>query len=1196
MRLQRRLSWFVCVLLILVGLPAQAQVLISQVYGGGGNSGGQYRNDFIELFNAGNATVSLSGWSVQYASSSGTTWQVTALSGSLAPGQYLLVQEAAGSNTAAPALPTPDVAGTIAMSASSGKVALSNGIVALSGACPAAQNLVGFGSANCPTPTATLSNTTAARRKTEGCTNSGANNADFDVLAPAPRNRASASNPCSGGGLPSDPTATASASPSSVQVGEATLLRVTVVPGQNPASTGIVVIADLSPIGGSATQALYDDGSHGDTLAGDNIFSVSATVAAGTASGSKNIGIGVGDDQLRSASLVLSLSVVELLPIHGVQGNGLQSPYIGQTVVVEGIVTARKSNSFFLQSADADADGNAATSEAIVIFTGSAPSSAAAVGNRVRVLGKVAEFVSSSNPHQLSLTELTAPSLSLISTGNALPAAVEITAALANASGPIDQLERLEAMRVRIPALNVVAPVAAFVNEANATSTSNGVFFGVVPGVDRPFREPGVGALDTTTFPAGVNPPVFDTNPERIRVQSTGQTGAPVLGADVGDTLSGLIGVLDYGFGAYSVLPDPSAGIAVTPGSTATAVSMAKGSEITIGGFNLQRFFDEVNAAGISDPVLTPTALANRLKKTANAICGYVRTPDILGVVEVENLDILGRLATRINTGDTLFPGSCASNPQYAAFLEEGNDVGGIDVGFLISSAEVAPGVPRVQVLEMTQLGKDVIFANPDGTTSLLNDRPSMLLRARVNQANGAHYNVTVIVNHLRSLSGVNSTDAGGNGWATDGARIRAKRAAQAKYLAEIVHARQTANPGERLVLLGDFNAFEFNDGYTDSMGVITGREAGPTEVLNYVDSPITTPLTNMAELSAAGDRYSFSFDGNAQSLDHMVVNQALLDTTAGVRAEHARINADFGEDNYGDFTVPVRVSDHDPVVLFLSESSFATADLAASVIAADSSVVIGQDVGFGVGVGNGGPDAAAPVTLDLSINAAVSGLDVQPAAGWNCSSPAVAGNLTTVRCTIASLASAATGSFVVIAPTTQELGGQTLTLSAQISSPMTDLATLNNSASAGVQVTASADLAAKVLAPRGPLLSHKLAVFAIGVANDGPHAGHGAVLAIAVNGPQAVVSAIAADGFSCANATDTATLSTWTCSTDEWYAAGRADGITVTVNPYYAADRSALSVGASFNSTTTDPTPGNNASAAALRVVGPPGASATVH
>ena len=97
-------------------------VVISQVYGGGGNSGATLKNDFIELFNRGSAAIDVSAWSVQYASMLGTSWQRTNLSGSIAPGQYYLVQEAAGAGGTTN-LPTPDATGTIAMSATAAKVA-----------------------------------------------------------------------------------------------------------------------------------------------------------------------------------------------------------------------------------------------------------------------------------------------------------------------------------------------------------------------------------------------------------------------------------------------------------------------------------------------------------------------------------------------------------------------------------------------------------------------------------------------------------------------------------------------------------------------------------------------------------------------------------------------------------------------------------------------------------------------------------------------------------------------------------------------------------------------------------------------------------------------------------------------------------------------------------------------------------------
>src|SRR5207247_2434199 len=99
-------------------------LVISQAYGGGGNSGSTYTNDFIEVYNRGTSTVNLAGWSVQYNSATATgTWQVTNLSGSIAPGHYFLVQESNGTGGTTP-LPTPDAAGTIAMSGTNAKVAL----------------------------------------------------------------------------------------------------------------------------------------------------------------------------------------------------------------------------------------------------------------------------------------------------------------------------------------------------------------------------------------------------------------------------------------------------------------------------------------------------------------------------------------------------------------------------------------------------------------------------------------------------------------------------------------------------------------------------------------------------------------------------------------------------------------------------------------------------------------------------------------------------------------------------------------------------------------------------------------------------------------------------------------------------------------------------------------------------------------
>ena len=202
----------------MVGLtsPAGAQVVISQVYGGGGNSGATLKNDFIELFNKGTSPASLAGWSVQYTSTTGTAWSVSTIGAgkTIAAGGYFLIQQAAGTG-GTQNLPTPDETGTLALSGTNGKVALSNANTALGGAAPSGgsvQDIISYGPASTPTegtPTAVLSNTTAALRNAAGCDDSGNNSNDFTIGAPNPRNSTTATIVCGSGGGGGTPVAAA---------------------------------------------------------------------------------------------------------------------------------------------------------------------------------------------------------------------------------------------------------------------------------------------------------------------------------------------------------------------------------------------------------------------------------------------------------------------------------------------------------------------------------------------------------------------------------------------------------------------------------------------------------------------------------------------------------------------------------------------------------------------------------------------------------------------------------------------------------------------------------------------------------------------------------------------------------------------------------------------------------------------------
>jgi cysteine-rich repeat protein len=221
----RRFAAVSGVLLVVMVLskPLAAEVVVSQIYGGGGNAGALLKLDFVELFNRGAAAVPLDGWSLQYASATAATWQGTALAGALQPGAYYLVQLGGGTGGSVD-LPPPDAIGTTNMSAAAGKVALVAGTTLLSAACPndaGVQDFVGYGGANCFEGAGAApagSNTAALLRRDAGCADTDDSAADFETASPLPRNQSSPLHPCLTGpasATPADtPTHTATSSPS----------------------------------------------------------------------------------------------------------------------------------------------------------------------------------------------------------------------------------------------------------------------------------------------------------------------------------------------------------------------------------------------------------------------------------------------------------------------------------------------------------------------------------------------------------------------------------------------------------------------------------------------------------------------------------------------------------------------------------------------------------------------------------------------------------------------------------------------------------------------------------------------------------------------------------------------------------------------------------------------------------------------
>lgn len=560
--------------------------------------------------------------------------------------------------------------------------------------------------------------------------------------------------------------------------------------------------------------------------------------------------------------------------IYQIQGAGSASPFDGDTVITEGnIVTAVGPDGFAMQTPSSRSDGDINTSDGIFVFTGNAPGVAA--GDLVNVTGTVDEF--------FGFTEFTSgPMVEIIGSGLELPAAV-VFDALTPSSDPTApscaiEFECYEGMLVSIANGTVTGPNQRFgtdpLAEVHITADSQ-----------RTFREPGI------ENPGIVGLPVWDGNPEVFELDPD-KLGLPNQEIPAGSSFSAT-GVIGYEFGGYELWPSS---LTVTPAPLPQRVRKPRWWETSVGSLNLFRLFDDVDdAPGVNalgettddDATISTEEYQRRLVKLASYIVNNMRTPDVLGVQEVESLKVLQDLAAEINT----------LNPwaQYRAFVIEGNDIGTIDVGFLVRKWRVF--FPRVE-----QLGSDETYLLPDTQElDLLHDRPPLVLHGWV-----GFMPISVMVVHNRSLGGIEGSD---------GERVRAKRFEQAQSIAQKVQDLQSQRRSRNLVVIGDFNAFEFSDGYVDAVGHIRG-DFEPADALISGTDLVNPNLMNQVWSLPDDERYSFIFRGNAQTLDHALTSAALDFRVRGL--QYARGNADAAVDLINDEATLLRSSDHDGFVLYV--------------------------------------------------------------------------------------------------------------------------------------------------------------------------------------------------------------------------------------------------------------------------------------
>ena len=594
-----------------------------------------------------------------------------------------------------------------------------------------------------------------------------------------------------------------------------------------------------------------------------------STPAGGKAYQSAAAGGNSGNDIASPGGTLPEPPTPTALTIPEIQGAAHTSPYLGELVETDGIVTAVDSNAFYLQ--DPTGDGDTATSDAIVVFSGSR---VVAVGDDVTVVGTVSEFTpGGAATRNLSTSQISLGSFTVNSAGNALPAATMIGtggripptevidddafASFDQDDDGIDFYESMEAMLVTVKAPTAVAGTTRF-----------GELWTVPDGVDA-----------TSVSERGtMNISLEDFNPERVQIdEDSGVANITFPFEDTGASFGDITGVVGYSFGNFEVIPtgefaDTTVPSTLEPETTELA---AGGNHLAVASFNVLNL-DPNDFDGDQD------IADGRFDAIAAQIVDNLGTPDVVALQEVQD--------------------------------NNGSDGGGITAADVtlqtLVDAIVNAGGPSYEFIDNTFIGNNTSGGQPEGnirTAYLYNpDRvvkvgPSSTISDQ--SPTGAFFgarlplvqvfqfrgnDVTVVNNHFSSKGGSaplygtaqNSTerqeDVTVNGSLDE-------RQVQSAAVKDFVDDLLATDPDADMIVLGDLNEFEFI-----------------SPVLSLAES-----LTNLTMQLPPDERYTFIFDGNSQSLDHILVSDG-LNAVAEFDAVH--VNAEYA-------AVRTRASDHDPLV-----------------------------------------------------------------------------------------------------------------------------------------------------------------------------------------------------------------------------------------------------------------------------------------
>ncbi len=872
---------------LLSGLAATAfaapspNLVISQVYGAGGNvATNPYRNDYIEIFNRGSATVTATGWTLQYGSAtSAAAWTGKAVlpSFTVEPGQYVLVQMQGSATVGMSALPTPvlvPTSGALNLSGTTGKVALVNDNVTVSGPTPTTPNvvdLVGFGTANgyegtvAPAP----SNTTAIFRADGGCTDTDFNGADFTAGPTAPRTSSSPRNVC--GGVTAQPVITTCPASLATEIG--TSGRVTL----SASDVDSMMLGASIASGGAAGISLDSFIASADGHSGTIDLVASPVLADGV----YPVVVRFTSDAGQEASCTVTVRTIAMRAIPAIQGAGATSPYNNEQVITTGVVTHKVGNSFFLQ--DPAGDGNPATSDALYVFTSVANS--VAVGDLVRVKGTITEYRPTGALR--TLTEMK----DLLET-TVLESGRSITPTNINFIGASD-LARLEGMLVSIN--NTLT-----VNQTNFLGDRGELTLSVgrreVP--TNRFR-PGTPEMLAMAAANADNELVLD---DSIFVTPA---NVPYLGDNgtvrAGDTVTNLTGVLDFGSvggGGAQFKLQPTMAPSISRSNPREAAPALPQGNVKVASANVLNFFttftDGTDAWGNAGQGCSTGATVRASNcRGADNLAEFVRQRDkiVAGLLAID-ADVVGLMEIQ-NNGDI----------ATSYLVDQMNAVAGANL-YAYVPHPAASGTDAIRVSMIYKPAKLSLVGGALSDGDAVNNRAPMAQTFRA--SNGGKF--SVIVNHLRAkaCSSSGTPDTGDGQGCNNSIRVNQANRLMNYFVPTVVAA--AADPD--VLLLGDMNAH----GFEDPIVAMTG--AGFVNLLERFVRPATIP-------------YSYVFDGVSGYLDHALASAAMNSQVLGTTEFHT--NAD--EPTVLDYNLDgknaaaqalyssdaYRSSDHDPVVLALN-------------------------------------------------------------------------------------------------------------------------------------------------------------------------------------------------------------------------------------------------------------------------------------